>query len=85
MVDVRDKNVFLSGPMTGIESFNALEFVRAHLALERAGADSGLRGLCMDMLRDLEGECKPYRLGGLDQRVERYAARMREHGIEVDR
>lgn len=35
---IRDKRVFLSGPMTGIEHNNACEFARAHAMCKEIGA-----------------------------------------------
>lgn len=38
MIDVKGKNVFLSGPMEGVRNNNAAAFADAHAALKLAGA-----------------------------------------------
>ena len=37
-MQVRNKKVFLSGPMSGIDHYNAPEFTRAHAICKEAGA-----------------------------------------------
>lgn len=39
MVDVKDKNVFLCGPMTGLPSYNVEKFAAANKFLRNLGAD----------------------------------------------
>lgn len=37
MIDVKGKNVFLSGPMSGLPEYNVAEFAKAHAMLKERG------------------------------------------------
>ena len=38
LIDIKGKNVFLSGPMTGLEHYNVEAFAKAHAQLKELGA-----------------------------------------------
>lgn len=54
MIDVNGKSIFLSGPMTGIELYNAPAFVEAHARLKLMGCGEVLNP-AMEWLWDDSG------------------------------
>lgn len=52
LINVKDKVIFLSGPMTGIEHFNVEAFAKAHAQLKELGAkyvyNPGISYLCSE-------------------------------------
>lgn len=53
--------------------------------VSRAEAENeGLRRPVKDMIKTMEGACKPYRYDGLDEKTRRYIERARLLGVEYD-
>ena len=75
MIDVKDKNVFLCGPMTGVPNYNIAAFMEAHAELMKLGAHvynpelSWMKGGCQErpheewMRRSLHELTEPKFLG----------------------